>query len=788
MRTSLLFRKLRRDLRHLVGQVVAIALVVACGDAAIVAMRTNYDSLIATRDVYYRTRRFATLFVHLRRAPETVARRLAEVPGVATVETRVVADVVLDVPGLAEPATGRLVSVPDRGRPVLNDLHLRAGRWLDPARDDEVLASEAFAEANRLHPGDRIAAVVNGRWRRFTIAGVALSPEYVYSIGPGQVFPDDRRFGVLWIRREAAAAAFDLTGAFNDAVFGLAPGAAEATVIAAVDRLLDPWGGLGAFGRRDLLSARFLDDEIAQHKVSGTLIGYVFLGIAAFLVNLVLARLVATQREQIGVLKAFGFPNGPLALHFLLLGLVPAVAGTVLGAALGVWLGGLVTEVFATFYRFPVLAHVTRPDELLATFLVSVGAAALGALRAVRLATTLTPAVAMRPDAPVAFRSTWLDRLGVRHLGPALRMALRNIGRRPVKAALTLLGLALACGLLVMGRFFVDAVRFMTDLEFHRAQRQDAMLVFAEPRADRVAFDVGHLPGVQRTELYRVVPVRLRAGPHVARTVIMGLEPGGTLRRLVDRRLREQVLPAAGLLIGAEQAHRLGLRVGDTVTVEVLEGSRPVRRLVVGALIDDLIGNSAYLDRRAVARLLGEGPTASGALVAVERSARPALAARLKGTPIVAGVNFRAAMIRSFEETLARSMGMTTAILTTFAGVIAVAMVYNGLRIALSERARELASLRVLGFTRAETTRMLVAEFVLLVVASLPAGWALGWLTCWLIVISHNTELFRLPLAISRGTYGYASLVMLLAAVFAVLVVRRRIHRLDLVTALKTRE
>jgi putative ABC transport system permease protein len=266
--------KLGRDLRHLSSQVVAVMLVVACGMATYITMRSAYESLVVSQADYYRDYRFAEVFAQVKRAPESLARRIAAVPGVAQVETRVVFEVAVDVPGLEEPATGRLVSIPELRRPLLNDLFLREGRYLETGQRDEVIISEAFADANRLKIGDRLGAVLNGRWQRLRIVGIAISPEYVYEIRGVEVFPDNRRFGVLWMSREVLGPAFDLKDGFNDLTLTLSPGAAEAEVISRLDTLLEDYGGLGAYGRDEHLSNRFLSDEIKQDRVTGIFIPF----------------------------------------------------------------------------------------------------------------------------------------------------------------------------------------------------------------------------------------------------------------------------------------------------------------------------------------------------------------------------------------------------------------------------------------------------------------------------------------------------------------------------------
>jgi len=786
---SALNRKLVRDLWHLRSQLVAIGMVVGCGVAAMITMRGMSDSLGASQRAYYAAYRFADAFASVKRAPERVLDQVRQIPGIRLAESRVVSEVVLDVPGLAEPATGHIVSLPDRGRPLLNDVHLRSGRLPDPEVRGEVLVSEGFALANRFQTGDRIGAVINGRWERLTIVGVALSPEFVYEIAAGGIFPDNRRFGVLWMRRNQLGPALDLDGAFNDLAIALVPGTEIADVLGRLDRLLAPYGGVGAYARRDQLSHRFISDEIKQHEVTGFIIGYIFLGIAAFLLNLVMSRLVNTQRDQIAVLKAFGYGNRPVGLHYLWLGLAPVAFGAVAGSASGVYFGRLLTGVFGQFYHFPVLRYVTSGWVVGLGVLVTVLAAAAGTLGAVRRAIRLPPAEAMRPDAPPIFRSGLSDRLGLsRHLRPEGRMIARTLGRRPLKALLSIVGLAFAIATVVPGRGMYDAVRYMADVVFRDSQRQNATVLFTEPRPLRTRYDLAHLPGVLRVEPFRATPARLRFGPRSYRIALTGLEPGAQLRRLLDRYERETPIPPSGLVLSKGLGDILGLILGDTVLVEVLEGTRPSRLLVVTGLVDDLIGVSALMDAGALSRLLGEEKAMSGAYLSVDPVQAAALYVQLKQMPAVASVSVRETDLANFEKTLAESSRISSRVLVIFAIVIAVGMVYNGSRIALSERARELASLRVLGFTRREVSTMLLGEQAILTVIAIPVGLVLGFGLYALIAVVFSSELFRMPLVISNATYVFAVLVMVVAAVLSAAVVRRRVDRLDLVAVLKTRE
>jgi putative ABC transport system permease protein len=778
-----------RDLWHLRGQVIAAALVVACGVASFVSMRATYESLRDARDGYYREYRFAHVFASLKRAPEGVATRIAEIPGVAEVRVRVVAQVTLDVPGLDEPATGRLVSVPDRARPMLNDLHLAAGRYVEPRRDDEVVASVAFAAANGLRVGDSVGAVINGRWKRLRIVGLGLSPEYIYEVGAGSIIPDNRRFGVLWMGEEALAAATDMEGAFNDVALSLAPRASEADVIQRLDLLLARYGGLGAYGRGEQVSHRFISDEIAQNRVTSTFVPGVFLGVAAFLLHIVLARLTATQRTEIGLLKAFGYRDREVASHYLGIALVTVLAGVVLGGALGVWAGSALTALYTDFYRFPRLPFVVSPRVAGLTLAIAATSAVIGALGAVRRAVTLPPAESMRPEPPAVYRPGPLERAGLlARASASVRMIARSIARRRWKSALTVVGMACAVGILVLGRFGLDAMNHILRVQFQVVQRDDAMVFFTEPRTAGVRHELARLPGVLAVEAFRSVPARLAFEHRSRRIEITGLAPGGDLRRLVDADLRPVALPPEGLVLTAKLAELLGVSPGEQVIAHVLEGARPMRTLQVVALVDEPVGIGAYMDLAALNALMREAGSLSGAYLAVDPNQAATLNRELKRLPALAGIAFRDAVLARFDEILDRSMGITTLINIAFACVIAFGVVYNSARIALSERGNELASLRVLGFTRREVAWLLLGEQAVLTLAALPLGFGLGAGVAWLLVRRLDTELYRIPLVIESATFSFAVAVTLAAALASGMLVASRIRRLDLVAVLKTRE
>jgi len=782
-------RKLFRSLWQIKGQALAISLVIAAGVTIFIMYLSTFKSLRLIQQTYYDSYRFADVFASLKRAPLSLAERIRQIPGVSQVQTRVVVDATLDLEGFSEPVVGRLISIPDQRQPMLNDLFIRRGRYLEPARPDEVLVSEGFALAHHLEPGHAVAALINGRYRKLRIVGIALSPEYVYSIRPGDLFPDDKRFGVLWMERKALASAFNMEGGFNQVSLKLRRDAAAPEIIARLDHLLEPYGGLGAIPRSLQTSNWYLDSELTGLQYAGKIVPAIFLAVSAFLLHMVLARIVTIEREQIAVLKAVGYSNFEIASHYLKWSLVIALTGAIIGIIGGARLGTAMTTLYKDYFRFPLLQYQLSPEIAVLAVGLSLLTAALGAFAAVHRAVSLPPAEAMRPEAPAKYRESVVERLGLkRFFSEPVRMVMRNLERHPLRALMSVTGIALGSAIMVVGTFFLDSIDLLLDVQFNVAQRQDVTVSFVEPASARAFYELERMPGVLRVERSRAVLARLRFGNKSRQVAITGLEPGSQLARVVDAGRGPVGLPPNGLVLSAKLAELLGVQRGDTVIVEVLEGSRPVRQAVVADLVKEYMGTSAYMDLDALQRIMREEGSLSGGFLQVDQALVQDLYRRLKATPAVAGVSLRRAAIQSFRETIAQTFDFLIFFNILFSVIIAFGVVYNAARILLSERNRELATLRVMGFERGEVSFILLGELAMLVLIGIPLGLLLGYELAALIVRIYDTELYRFPLVISVRTYLFASTTVLVAAVISGLITRRKLDRLDLVAVLKARE
>ena len=778
-------RMLWRDLIALRMQSITIALVIAAGTAAFVATMSTHASLTRARDAYYAESRFAELFVRLRQAPIAVSESIAALPGVAAILTGQTHAARIALDGVEDLLSARLINLPDHQE--VNALTLRAGRWPDPG-SAQILLGEAFASRRGLRPGDTLHAVINGRDQALTIAGIAASPEFLIGVSEGGM-ADDRTFAIIWMDGERLAAAFGARASFNTLAVKLAPDGSVRALKAELDHLLERYGSRGAFDRSEQPSHRVLTQEINEQRVFATVLPTIFLAVAVFILHVVLSRVVGTQRDRIATLKALGYPSLRIAGHYLLLAALVALAGNVVGVVAGKALGAWMTGLFINIFRIPDSSHrIETWIAVLPAMVSSAGALGAAAL-AVREVLKLSAAEAMQPPAPPAYRHRAARPDEARsRVAPATLMIARSVMRRPVRATLTMLGMSGAIAILVAGSWWRDAFEHMIGLHFGVAMPADLHLGITRAVPDRVVYEISRLPGVLQAETRRAVAVRIGHGTRAERVALETLADQPRLRQPIDARGQPVAPPVAGLMLGNRLAQTLGVQPGDRVQVEFLEGRQRIRDIPVGTVYDEPMGRSAFIAERELRVATGDGPQTSLIALRIARDQQAELIAALKKLPAVTGVFDKHALIAHIRANTERNLLVFTGVLSVFAAAIAAGVVYNSARIALAERRWELATLRVLGMTQPEVSRLLLGELALQTLLAIPVGCVAGRLLAALLVEMMSAETFTIPVTILPRTYVWAIGVMLLTGLASAFAVHRRLSRLDLIAVLKTRE
>ncbi|MGB1263367.1 MAG: ABC transporter permease [Cognaticolwellia sp.] len=786
---SPLDHKLLRDLWRMKGQAFAIGLVISLGVLMLVMMDGLVNTLDETRQAYYERYRLADVFIPVKRAPNNVLEALGNIEGVDSIEGRVNGDALIDLPNVAIPLRAQAVSLPDFGAPKLNDVVLTKGRMIDMRHTDEILLLESFAHARQLKLGDTLTATMNGTRRTFEIVGLAQSPEFLYTTAPGELVPDDGRFAVFWMSRTALSAVYDMKGAFNEALLSISRQASLPAILNHADRIVSSYGGIGAYALEDQTSNRFVTEEISGLKASAVGVPPIFLGVAAFLLYIVISRMVQSEREQIGLLKAFGYTSQEVSMHYLKLVIVIAASGAVVGSLMGVAAGQSMAVFYQNYFKFPFIVFQVDPKAFIIGFTVSILTASIGGLLVLKNIFVLSPAVAMRPSAPSDYSQSGTLLKRINHLfDQPTRMVIRRVLRQPGRMFGAVVGIATGMALSVGMLTVLSGFNTTLDLTFNVVDRSDATVVFTHPIAEKARFELVSLAGVTYVEPFRTVAVVFRNGRHTYRGAINGLVESPRLYRALDNQHQPIPLNQNGIVLAKPLAKILNISAGELLTVEVREGSRPTLTMPVIGVAETLLGSPTYMNFSWLNRYLNEPQRMSGAYLKIDTNESKAVYQGIKDMPAVAGMTLKRDSHIAFEKMMDTGAGAMRYIMVLIAGIITFGIVYNAARIAYAERERDLASLRVIGFTKGETAFVLLGELALVTLAALPLGGFFGYYLSIGISQGFSTDIYQIPATFSMESYGTAGVAVLLAALASGWLVKRDIDRVDLVMALKSKE
>lgn len=784
---KVLDKKLFRDLWGFRAQVVTLATLVICGVAVLVASWSAYKSLQKAQVRYYAQNRFADVFAEVVRAPSDILERVRKIPGVELAEGRVVVEVLLDIPQQVEPALGRFISYDPHS--LLNLIHLKKGRFPEGGSSNEVVVHESFAKAHKMRPGDHFKALFKGKVTRLVVAGIGISPEYVYALSPIAPLPDDRHFGVIWMNHDVLSRLNQMEGAFNSFVIRKEAGASLDSVKAAMDRILKPFGSLGSYDRSRQISNMFVEDEIRQQRSMSAVVPGIFIGIATFIMHIVMVRLVSLHRGQIATLKSVGYSSFSLAIYYwrlvsliLVMGLLPSFA---LAYGIGQWYAGL----YAEYFRFPQIDFSLS----LQAILLGLGAGFLpgwmASLTALLMVFRLAPAEAMRPLSPPKFhKSIFEKRRMIRIQSIQTKMIMRSLFFRPVRTFFGIMGVAAATAVLINGSFWMDIINYMIQRQFHDMSRYDIEVRFVHPRRLDVISELKRIPGIAMIEGTRSVPVRLHFRNISKETALISVGTESSLRRILDRKGQTLQALSGRVLLSQYFQKKYNMKTGDELSFEVIDGRLPTFKAAIGGFVDDVLGSTVYVDKEDLHGWLSEAPSIDSVFLTVYPEDAQRVYIKLKEMPEVAAVSVKKLLIESFTVNLAGMIFTFTLILIAFAITISAAVLVNLARINLSEKSWEMASLEIMGFRIGEVFRLLFLELGIQVLLALIPGLILGYGLSYLSVKWIHTDTFSFPLIVEVKTYALATGVITLTFLASGWFLYRKVRKLNFSEALKARE
>lgn len=780
-----LHRKLIRDLRGSAGTLLSVVAIIAIGTGSFIGLGSAQRILESSQAAYYRTYRFADFWIDVKKAPLTEVERIAAMPEIAAIDARVIFDVILDLDGEPKPITGRLISTPARGFDrTLNGICLIRGSGFSDDRNEEAIISEAFAAAHHLEVGDRIHVILNRKRESFVIVGTAISPEYVYMVrGPGDLIPDPHRFGILYVKDDYARDVLDFKDACNQIVGQVVPGTHDQidVILDRIDRALHPFGVLELTPRRRQASHRFLSDEIKGLAVSATIMPAVFLGVAALVLNILMIRLAQRQRTVIGTLKAIGYTDRAVMVHFLSFGVAVGLIGGLAGAALGIGLTHLMLDAYREFFQFPTFLYRSYPDLMLFGLMISVAFSLVGTIRGVREVLRLQPAEAMRQRPPDRGGSIFLERFPRiwRLFGFRTHMALRSLFRNRTRTVTAIVATALATSIIFMSIASYDSFLYLVQYQFDMVAHSDVDIGMRDEASMRALYEARSLPGVDYAEPLLGVRCDLRHGRNARRMVITGLSESHRLTTPMDADQKPIRIPDDGLVLSRKLAELLDVRVGDKLEMTPVRGRRETRHVRVASIVETFLGMDCYADIRYLSRVVGESLAINAVQLAVSPAKVGELLRDIKTIPNAQGLGVRADAKASIEQTLVDTSLFSIGIMVIFAGVIAFGSTLNNALIEIGDRLREISTLRVIGYHPGQIAGILFRQSLATFVVGLLLAFPLGYYMVRLIATAYDSELYRMPVIIRPVVVVYTVVLASTFMAVAQWVVHHQIRKID---------
>ncbi len=786
-------RKLLRDLSGSGGLLVAIAAIMAVGVSCYVSMSAAHANLSQAQREYYARCRMADFQIDLKKAPLDALKPLASMPGVR-IRPRIESRLTIDLPGVQKPINGQVYSLPLQRRSVINDIVVTRGSYFTGLHGAEVIVNDAFAKQHRLYPGSKLTVLLNNRRQELVVVGTAISSEFVYVMAPGGLIPDPDNYGILYLSDDYMEEVFDFDGACNQVVGTLSPDLRQQVqrFLDHAELMLADYGVFTTVPRSEQPSHQFLENEIEQLWVFAVLLPGIFLAVAAAVLNLLLGRLIEQQRTIIGTLKALGYSNWHLLLHYLQFGLVVGLIGGLFGCVLGYLLAGTFTSLYRTFFEFPSLNNDLQPSVFAIGMLISLLCALAGTAYSTRKMLKLEPAEAMRPKPPRQGGAILLERLPWlwNRLDTGWRMVLRNVFRNRVRTLVGVFAAAMGTTLVANGLLANQSLFYLLDFQFEKVLLSDIDLVFKDEQNRSALYEVKRMPGVDAAEPTLQVACTFRSGHHRKRAGITGLIPESQLTVPRDRQGRAVRIPSAGLVMGRALAERLHVQAGDTVTIRPIKGLRRRHQVQVVSVADGYLGLSCYANLQYLSRLIGEEDVLTGVQLKVnpDQRVRREFYRQLKQLPGVAGYSSRDEVVSNLMDTLLETNLAAVGVIIAFAGALFFGSTYNAATIALTERQREVATMLVLGYTPQAISRLFWRESFVVQMTGTLLGMPLGYLLLIYVAETAANEIARLPLVAPPIVWVWVLGVSFLFSLVSHLVVRRRIYQLHWQESLQVKE
>ncbi|BCZ44916.1 ABC transporter permease [Clostridium gelidum] len=786
---NILFRNLLRDIKKSKGQFISILIIVVLGVTFYTAINSAFKNLSNSSSEYYSEYRLADIWVDLYSAPMGIKEKVDSIPNVKTATGRIIKDASINI--LEENATLRFITLPDIKKDIVNDVVIKSGRYFSEDDSNQCLLDEDFFKANNLNLGEYIYPIISGNKVKLKIVGCVKSPEFVYTLkDASEIMADNKRFGIIYIKQSFGEAIFDFKGSINNLSIQISNGSDVKTVKDDVKKALKNYGVKNVIDREEQTSSKMISEKIKGLKSMGGTFPVIFFMVASVIIYIMMGRMVESQRTQIGVLKAVGFTNMQVLAYYMSYSAMIALIGSFIGSILGTYMGASMTKLYNQYFNLPLGGIKIYSEFVIPAFILTLFFCLFAGYHSCKAIFKIMPSEAMRQKSPESGKKIVIERINliwinISYLG---KIIVRNLFRYKKRALLTSLGVIFSSAILLVALSMGDSMDFMIQQQYGNIQNYDIKVKFSKLMSIEDLNNIKNITHIKELEPVLETGVEISNGWKHKDVGFTAQIKEPQMYKVEDKSGNAISLPQNGILISEKLANTLGIKVNDSVNIKFYFPGKEKKEMVVKGIIVQYLGLSTYTSMDNLNSILGEGTIASSAVLKLDNTnAENEVKDKLRNMPNVMSVDSKTDSLNALLKTMG-AMQASIGVYIMLAGILLIAVLYNIATINIFERQRELATLKVLGFSNNEVKKLIFNENYIIVIFGMIVGLPFGkWLGASLMA-SSSTDAYTIPYVVEFKTYIIAIILTLLFTAITNLTLMRKIKALDMIEVLKNKE
>ncbi len=777
--------KLIRSIKNSKGQFISITIMIVLALTIYVSLSMVGDNLYSSIYHYYDITNFGDIFVEVSRIPQNAIDKLTSIEGVEMAQGRISVDVPLRVKDPSEKVNVRIVSIPDEEIRI-NDLYTLDGEKLGKNPRTTVVLQQFF-DGRKMALGEIITPYIGGTEYSLEVIGVVGSPEYIYLMENEQaLLPAPDKFGVIYISEEFAQMVLGYQGSYNEVMIKIDEEQLNRidSIMDEIEDELDRYGVRRITKRDDQLSHSMMMQEVESLEAMSGAITFIFLMVAAVIINIMLSRMVKRDRTSIGVMKAIGYTNMDILIHYAKYSISMGLIGSFIGILLSIPLSKVFTDLYIMYMNVPVFGMKIYYEYFVYGILLTSIFCILSGFFGARSVLKINPSESMRPEAPKSGKRIWLEKVKFiwNRITFSWKMVIRNIFRNKRRALFLVGGIALTYAISMVPIYMSTIFNTMFDLQYGQFQTMDYNIDFVVPMNKNVTLEVLQLIDSDHIEPKAEIPFELSRGWRKETTSVIALSSDTKFFNFKDENGLDFTIPERGIVLSQILAKLLDVQVGDEIVIKSYFPDKDDKAIKVVGIVEQYLGSNAYMDINQMYELLEEKDLVTGVLL----NSNDDVVTKLKDVKNIRQIQ----SLQDMRESLLEFMDMIIAsmsIMLIFGGVLGFAIVYNVTTVSINERIMEFSSLRVLGFDKNQIYRLVTRENSLMTVFGILLGIPLGYGMCVGLSTAVSTEIYSIPIMITPGTYIISAIATIIFITIAQLATIRKIHNINFMEALKNR-